>query len=49
MSNWNLKFKIQHHNINTKNIEIPVCKYVQDVYKENYKTLIKEIKEDERK
>ena len=49
INNWNLKLKAQHHSHEHQTSEIRginLTKYVQDLYEENHKTLMKEIKED---
>ena len=44
----NLKIKTTSFTILSKKMKegINIAKYVQDVYEENYKTLVKEIKDD---
>lgn len=50
MNNWKLKFKkITIYNSSKKNmiyLAITLTKYVQGLHAENYKTLMKQIKED---
>lgn len=52
MNNYNLKFQIQYHFTlvpsTIKYLGINVMKHVQDLYEENYKTLIKKIKAEKR-
>ena len=48
MNKWNLNLKTQYYFINIsklKYLAINLTKYTQDSYEENYKTLLKEIKE----
>lgn len=47
MNKWNLKLKTQCHlHYHPENeIHINLTKYVQDLYEENYKTLMNEIKD----
>lgn len=50
MNRWNLKLKTKYHlhehPTKTRYLGITLTKYVQDLYKENYKTLMNKIKEE---